>query len=99
MGLNREEDTLIETQEEPIDNPVEESLDINEYDEAIKEVDEEQLVDNPYEENVLEDEKKEDPNTGQFSTLHFTDVNDEINCNACFGSMAFIDPTDDNYTI
>src|SRR5258708_20357612 len=35
----------------------------------------------------------------QVSSLHFTDVNDEIDCNACFRSMTFIDPTNDNYAI
>ncbi len=70
MGLNGEEDTPIETQEGPIDDPVEESPDVNEHDKAVKEVDEEQLVDNPYEEDIPDIEIEEDPDAGQFSSLH-----------------------------
>src|SRR5258708_30975190 len=87
MGLTEVDNAPAETQDELV---VEESQDINDDDNAIKEYDEEQLVDDPYE---------EDPDVGQFSTLCFADVNDELDCNAHFGSMTFIDPTNDNYTL
>ena len=99
MGLNREDDAPIEAQEEPIDGLVEESPDINECDDAVKEVDEEQLINDLYEEDILDIKIEEDPNMGQFSTLCFADVDDDINCDVHFGSMTFIDPTDDNYAI
>ena len=51
------------------------------------------------EEDVLDVEDEEDPDVGQFSTLHFADIDDELDCDAHFGSMTFVDPTDDNYTI
>ncbi len=31
--------------------------------------------------------------------LHFADIDDELDCNAHFGSMTFVDPINDNYTI
>ena len=96
MGLTEVDNAPAETQDELV---VEESLDINDNDNVIKEVNEEQLVDDLYEEDVLDVEDEEDPDVGQFSTLCFADVNDELDCNACFGSMTFIDPTNDNYTI
>ncbi len=88
-----------ETQDEPVNGLVEESLDINDDNNVVEEVDKEQLINNLYEEDVLDIEDEEDPNVGQFSTLHFTDINDKLDCDACFGSMTFINPTDDNYTL
>ena len=85
-----------ETQDELV---VEESQDINNNNNVVEEVNKEQLVDNLYEEDVLDIEDEEDPNVGQFSTLHFTDINDKLDCDACFGSMTFINPTDDNYAL
>ena len=51
------------------------------------------------EEDVLDVEDEEDPDVGQFSTLHFADIDDELDCDAHFGSMTFIDPTNDNYAL
>src|SRR5258707_8118751 len=90
MGLTEVDNAPAETQDEPVNGLVEESPDINNDDNVIEEVDKEQLVDDLYE---------EDPDVGQFSTLRFTDIDDELNCNADFGSMTFIDPTNDNYTL
>ncbi len=99
MGLTEADDAPAETQDEPVNGLVEESLDVNDNDNVVKEVNEEQLVDNPYEEDILDVKDEEDPDVGQFSMLCFTDINDEFDCNAHFRSMTFIDPTDDNYTI
>jgi len=96
MGLTEADNAPAETQDELV---VEESQDINDDDNVIEEVDEEQLIDDPYEEDVLDVEDEEDPNVGQFSMLHFADVNDELDCDACFRSMTFIDLTDDNYAL
>src|SRR5258708_14532800 len=54
---------------------------------------------NPYEEDILDIKEEEDPDVGQFSMLCFTDINDKLDCDACFRSMTFIDPTDDNYAL
>src|SRR5260221_1432752 len=51
------------------------------------------------EEDVLDVEDEEDADVGQFSTLHFGDIDDELNCDAHFGSMTFINPTNDNYAL
>src|SRR5258708_4324795 len=93
MGLTEADNAPAETQDELV---VEESQDINDNNNVIEEVDEEQLVDDPYEEDVLDIVDEEDPNVGQFSTLHFADVDDKLDCNAHFGSMTFINSTDDN---
>src|SRR5260221_3283726 len=87
MGLTEADNAPAETQDELV---VEESQDINDNDNVVEEVNEEQLVNDPYE---------EDPDVGQFSTLHFTDVDDELDCDAHFGSMTFINPTNDNYAL
>src|SRR5258708_22581952 len=96
MGLTEADNDPAETQDELV---VEESQDINDDDNVIKEVNEEQLVDDLYEEDILDVEDEEDPDVGQFSTLRFTDIDDKLDCDASFGSMTFIDPTDDNYTL
>src|SRR5258706_5791788 len=75
MGLTEVDNAPAETQDELV---VEESQDINDNDNVIEEVDEEQLINDPYEEDVLDIEDEEDPNVGQFSTLHFTDINDKL---------------------
>src|SRR5258705_12589275 len=98
MGLTEVDNAPAETQDEPVNGLVEESPDINNDDNVVEEVDKEQLIDDPYEEDVLDIKDEEDPNVGQFSMLCFTDVNDELDCDACFGSMTFINPTNDNYT-
>src|SRR5258708_2281294 len=99
MGLTEVDDAPAETQDEHVNGLVEESLDINDNNNVIEEVNEEQLINDPYEEDILDIEDEEDPDAGQFSMLCFTDVNDELDCDAHFGSMTFVDPTDDNYTI
>src|SRR5258705_10957718 len=96
MGLTEVDNAPAETQDELV---VEESQDINDNNNVVKEVNVEQLIDDPYEEDVLDVEDEEDPDVGQFSTLHFADIDDELNCNAHFGSMTFINPTNDNYTL
>ena len=93
MGLTEVDDAPAETQYEPVNGLVEESPDINDDEIVVEEVDEEQLVNDPYEEDVLDIKDEEDPNAGQFSTLCFADIDDELDCNAHFGSMTFIDPT------
>ncbi len=99
MGLTEEDDAPVEAQEEPVNGPVEESPDVNDDNNVVKEVDEEQLIDDPYEEDVLNVKIEEDPDVGQFPTLCFTDIDEDINCDAHFGSMTFIDPLDENYAI
>ena len=58
-----------------------------------------QLIDDPYEEDVYGEENDEDPESGQFSTICFTDINDEINGKTYFRSMTFIDPNNNNHAI
>ena len=99
MGLTEADDAPAETQDEHVNGPVDESLDINGNDNVIKEVNEEQLINDLYEEDVLDIKDEEGPDAGQFSMLCFADIDGELNCDAHFRSMTFINPTDDNYTI
>src|SRR5260221_1905139 len=96
MGLTEVDNAPAETQDELV---VEESQDIINNNNVIEEANKEQLISNRDEEDVMAIEDKEDPDVGQFSTLCFTEVDDELDCNAHFGSMTFINPTDDNYAL
>ena len=87
MGLTEVDNAPAETQDELV---VEESQDINDDNNVIKEVDEEQLVDDLYEEDILDIEDEEDPDVGQFSMLCFTDVDDKLNCDAHFASLTLL---------
>src|SRR5258708_37795190 len=96
MGLNGEEETPVEAQLDVHNTPDgAPDPDIKNEDNA----EEIQLVDNPYEEDVYGEENDKDPESGQFSTIHFADIDDEIDGETYFGSMTFIDPNDDNYAI
>ena len=96
MGLNGEEET-----------PVEAQLDMHNTPDGVldpdiknkENTDKIQFVDNPYEEDMYGEENNEDPELGQFPTICFVDIDDEIDGKTYFGSMTFIDPNDDNYAI
>jgi len=96
MGLNGEEETPVEAQLDMHDTPDGAPDPDVENEENADEI---QFIDNPYEEDVYGEENDEDPESGQFSTICFVDIDDEIDGETYFRSMTFIDPNNDNYAI
>ncbi len=96
MGLDGEEEAPVEAQVD-VSNTPDGVLDpeIENEENADKVL----LIDDPYEEDRDGEENDKDPELGQFSMIHFADIDDEINGETYFGSMTFIDPNDDNYAI